>query len=154
MKSTMPVIRDRMRGYTVLSFYPQSPYHPTGFFQIKLRRSKPLATVKNPNCIGHPWPDLSPAAGPIGVDDPRLGRYQSSYTGTSVQVSRSASGNLLIGDGEHMQNALIPLFGGDFLQPLYFQRCVQDATTRVFVCAMLSGDTAYTSTYTPIDEAM
>ena len=50
--------------------------------------------------------------------------------------------------------AVPPALGGDFLQPLYFQRCVQDATTRVFVCTMLSGETAYTSTFTPIDEAM
>ena len=113
-----------------------------------------LADLSTGKASGNPWSDLRPVSGPVPADDPRPGRYMPSYSETPILVSRSASGDLLISDDEHAKNALIPLLGGDFLQPLYFQRCVQDATTRVFVCTMLSGETAYTSTFTPIDEAM
>ncbi len=113
-----------------------------------------IADLATGKATGNPWPELRPLPGPVSADDPRLGRYRSSYTNTPVLVSRGASGSLLIGDAEQSQNALIPLSDGAFLQPLYFQRCVQDATTRVFVCTMLSGDARYTSTFSPINQEL
>ncbi len=45
---------------------------------------------------------------------------------------------------------LVPLIDGAFLLPLYFQRCEQEAETRVVTCRMLSGNERYTGTMTPV----
>lgn len=101
---------------------------------------------------GNPWPELVADDAPIAADDPRLGTYTPSYSDLPVTVSRDVSGNLLLTGTDGEQNALIPLKGGDFLQPLYFQLCKQQADTREFTCKMLSGDTRFTSTHTPLGE--
>jgi CubicO group peptidase (beta-lactamase class C family) len=99
----------------------------------------------------NPWPELVAAAPKVEIDDIRIGRYQSSFTQTETRLERDSSGTLMIVGSNSAQNAAIPLDDGAFLQPLYFQRCEQDADTRVVVCKMLSGEERYTSTYTPIE---
>lgn len=111
-----------------------------------------IANLATGKVSGNPWPELIPATEPVAADDPRIGRFQSSYSDEPTLVSLSRSGSLMIGDANSAQNALIPLAGGNFLQPLYFQMCVQDNETRVFICTMLSGEEAYTSTHTPITD--
>jgi len=100
----------------------------------------------------NPWPELKPDGRPIGTDDPRLGSYQSSYSDVPTVVSRDDAGNLVMGGTHDARNALIPLVGGDFLQPIYYQLCQQDKNTRIFTCTMLSGEERYTSTHTPLHD--
>lgn len=109
-----------------------------------------IANLATGNDTGFDWPAFTVSKLAIAKDDPRLGTYLSSYTDEPVIVSRSAGGDLLMSGPGNSRNALIPLESGDFLQPLYFQMCRQNADSRVFVCKMLSGEDAYTSTYSPI----
>jgi CubicO group peptidase (beta-lactamase class C family) len=100
----------------------------------------------------NPWPELVPARKPVDSSDPRLGLYRSSYGDAETTLSRGPEGELIISGSNNSRNALIPLEDGNFLQPLYFQLCVQDDDSRVFVCKMLSGEEAYTSTFTPVED--
>ena len=99
-----------------------------------------------------PWPDLVPTRKPVDANDPRLGLYRSSYGNAETTITRGPAGELIISGSNNSQNALVPLEHGNFLQPLYFQLCIQDDDSRVFICKMLSGEEAYTSTYTPIED--
>lgn len=111
-----------------------------------------IANLATGKVSGNPWPELIPATEPVAADDPRIGRYQPSYSDEPTIVSLARFGTPMIGGADSAQNALIPLAGGNVLQPLYFQMCIQDDETRVFTCTMLSGEEAYTSTHTPISD--
>lgn len=100
------------------------------------------------------WPRLE-AVGPIPVaaDDPRLGRYRLSRGGAEVALVRGPAGDLtMTGIGDERATAMIPLAGGGFLQPQYFQRCEQESVTRVITCRVLSGDERYTTRLTPVSK--
>ena len=99
----------------------------------------------------NPWPNLEPASMTVSQDDPRIGRYRSSFGDFELALERSPEGFLLtVDDVNNAHAALIPLADGSYLQPQYFQQCAQDSETRVITCRMLSGDERYTSTLTPI----
>jgi hypothetical protein len=111
-----------------------------------------IADLATGAVTNNPWPAIRPSADPIEPDDPRLGTYQSSYGNAVTTVTRGSSGEMIISGSNNARNALVPLANGDFLQPLYFQLCSQDRDSRVFVCKMLSGEEAYTSTFTPVED--
>jgi CubicO group peptidase (beta-lactamase class C family) len=97
------------------------------------------------------WPTLQRASLFVPPNDPRIGRYRSSFGEFELALGRSPEGYLLtIDDVNDAYAALIPLTDGSFLQPQYFQKCAQDSATRVITCKMLSGDERYTSTLTPV----
>ncbi len=100
-----------------------------------------------------PWPELRPAPPAVPADDPRLGRYRSSFGGNELSIERSPRGALVLADRVNDSiTALVPLADGAFLQPLYFQRCERDASSRVITCRMLSGNPDYDSELTPLDD--
>jgi len=99
----------------------------------------------------NPWPNLEQASPMVSPDDPRIGRYRSSFGDFELVLERSPEGFLLtVDDVNNAHAALIPLTDGSYLQPQYYQRCSQDSATRIITCRMLSGDERYTSTLTPV----
>lgn len=98
------------------------------------------------------WPALRSASPTVDAEDPRIGRYQSSYSRSETTISRVSTGALMIEGSNAARNAAVPLADGSFLQPMYFQLCRQNADTSVIVCKILSGNERYTSTYTPIED--
>ncbi len=100
------------------------------------------------------WPHVEAAdPTPVAADDSRLGRYRLSRGGAEVALVRGIAGGLtMTGIGSEAATAMIPLADGAFLQPQYFQRCEQDAVTRVITCRILSGDERYTTMLTPVSQ--
>lgn len=110
-----------------------------------------LADLASGEAYDNPWPSLERALPTVPADDPRIGRYRSSFGDFELELARSPAGYLLsVDDVNAAYAALIPLADGAYLQPQYFQRCEQDAETRIITCRMLSGDDRYTSTLTPV----
>ena len=98
-----------------------------------------------------PWQAIRRAADVVDAGDPRLGRYRSSRGGGAVAIERDALGAMVLSDpANRSRTGLVPLTDGDFLQPLYFQRCSQDSDSRAITCRILSGDPRYTTELTPI----
>ncbi len=97
-----------------------------------------------------PWPRLERAPLTVAADDPRLGTYRTSR-GATQAIERSDRGAMFIADprGDSV-TGLVPLSGGAFLYPIYYQLCEQDAETRAITCRILSGDERYTTEYTPL----
>jgi CubicO group peptidase (beta-lactamase class C family) len=113
--------------------------------------AKKIAAIATGSSDVADWPEIHPTKPTIAADDSRLGRYRSSRGGTETTIERTERGAMEI-SGSHGQGstALIPLSDGAFLMPLYFQRCEQAEETRVITCAILSGDTRYSTTLTPV----
>jgi CubicO group peptidase (beta-lactamase class C family) len=113
-----------------------------------------LADIASGTAVAEPWPDVTPAApGTVTADDPRIGRYRSSFGDFELEFVRSASGHLLSVDEINQATvALVPLADGGFLQPIYYQKCEQALPSRVITCRMLNGDERYTSTLTPVPD--
>lgn len=103
------------------------------------------------------WPVLATAPPIVADNDPRIGRFRSSYGDFVFDVQRSADGALLLIDEAHdSDTALVPLADGSFLQPLYFQRCSADteaaseAPPASYTCRILSGEERYTGVWTRV----
>jgi hypothetical protein len=112
-----------------------------------------IADLATGRQTGNPWPTVEAGELTVADDDPRLGRFRSSFGNFVLGHRRSPAGYLLSWDDVNRQYAaLIPLADGDFLQPLYYQKCSQEPSTRIITCRMLSGDDRYTSTLTPADD--
>ena len=99
------------------------------------------------------WPELRPIDPRVPAVDPRVGRYRASFGDRETVIERGERGAMLIRDTENeLVTGLVPLEGGRFLLPIYFQLCEQDGDTRVITCRMLSGDERYTNVLTPVAE--
>lgn len=68
-----------------------------------------------------------------------------------MTIKRSVHGELVLLDGASgSATGLIPLVGGAFLVPPYYQRCEQAAEGSAITCRIMSGNPRYTSKWTPI----
>ncbi len=101
-----------------------------------------------------PWPEIRQAAEPVAANDSRLGRYRDSRGGAALRVERNEHGEMVLIETSEgtVAAGLVPLDDGAFLRPIYFQRCEQEAHTRVVTCRILSGDPRYTSEWMRVSE--
>lgn len=112
-----------------------------------------IANLASGSEMSSGWPDLVQTGSTVSSTDPRQGRFVNSFGGTTIKISRSERGALILQDKQNQSaTALVPLRDGAFLQPLYYQLCQQRLETRTITCEMLSGNPRYKSTLTPIDE--
>ena len=111
-----------------------------------------LADLATGRIAAAPWPSLERAAGAVAPDDPRLGRYRTSFGSREVGVERTPAGGLVLREGASPAvTGLVPLADGAFLLPSYFQRCAHASENRRITCSILSGNELYTSVWTPLD---
>ena len=97
------------------------------------------------------WAQIKKSSDKISEDHPMVGDYASNFGG-EVSI-KQRSGALYFRDTENQLRVAMPsLVDDEFLLPIYFSRCRQEAESRIIECEMLSGDTRYTQIYTPLSE--